>query len=104
MHRGFRVPRPGSRALGQDLVDPIHVLLGEPDVECADILFQVNSSLRPGDGDNVVALRGHPGECQLARSALLFRSNLPYALYQPEILLEIFPLKARIIPSKIISR
>ena len=60
--------------------------------------------LRPGNRDDVFALRQHPRERELGRRAIFFARDLAHPLHQIEVALEILTLKTRRLPPVIIRR
>jgi hypothetical protein len=66
--------------------------------------MEVFPALGLGDGHNVFALRHHPRQGGLCRSALFFTSDFACTLDEIEIALEIFALKSRGLPPVIILR
>jgi len=74
------------------------------DIECADIFLQIFAPLRPGNWNNIFALREYPGERELRRCAFFFARDLPDAGDEIDIALEIFALKPRRGASVIIFR
>src|SRR6266545_2844691 len=83
--RHVRVALPGSRALGERLLDAAQLAGGEFDVHGGDVLLEVADVLGARDRDDVVALVEHPGKGELCRADALLARDLVYARDELEI-------------------
>src|SRR5262249_60401318 len=89
-----RLPRTDTGASLEDRLDLRQVLPAEVDVERPEVLREVLAALGSRDGHHVVALRHHPRERELTRSASLAARERTHLLDQLQVLLEILPLEA----------
>ena len=80
-HAGFVVALTGG--LGKLRVDARHVVNCQLDVDRPSIPLEVRAALRPGDRNQIVALRQHPRNRQLRRRDALFRGDLAYRCRPP---------------------
>ena len=92
-----------GKALRNKLVDSLQICPGELNPLCAEILFQISSSLGSRNRHDILALRQYPGERKLRRLAVFAARKFLNLLYQIEVLLEVFSLKARRLPAKIVG-
>src|SRR5437867_669370 len=88
------IAEPGGGAGRHDGVDRRQVLGRERDRERARVLLEVRPPLGPRDGDDVLALREHPGERELRGLAALARRERFEVAHEVEILLEVLALEA----------
>src|SRR3989475_10509698 len=88
------IAEPGGGAGRHDRVDRRQVLGRERDRERARVLLEVRPPLGPRDGDDVLALREHPGERELRGLAALARREPLEVAHEVEILLEVLALEA----------
>jgi hypothetical protein len=96
----------GSRggAGGQRLADSRDFLGREGNLQRPQILVEIFSPLRAGNGHDVLALREHPGQRELRRSAPLLARESFDAIEQREVLVEILALEARRLPAVVVLR
>src|SRR5690606_3627271 len=85
-------------------LDPLPILLRERDGSGFRVLLQISNALRAGDGDDVLALRKHPGERQLSRRNAFLLRDLLDLLDQIQVALEVLALKARRAPAIVVFR
>src|SRR5205823_5182812 len=60
------------------------------------------AALGPGDGNDVLAAREHPGERKLGRRRLLLARELLDALHQLEVAVEVLSLEAGAVPAPVV--
>src|SRR4030095_2347654 len=85
-------------------IDARQVRGGQADVVRRPVLLEVLAALRAGNRDDVLALREHPGQGELARrGALLARDRLDLR-HEIEVLLEVFALEARLEAAVVVLR
>src|SRR4051812_7901944 len=101
-HRLRRVPVSGSRSLRGGLGDPAQFFGRQLDVRALCVLLEIAALLRPGDGDDVLALREHPGKRELRRRRALLLGDLLHALDEAEVLVEVRSLEARVVAPVIV--
>src|SRR5436190_5037386 len=98
-HPAAVVALPGD--LGQLGVDALEVFVGQLDVARGPVLLDVGDALGSGDRDDVVALREHPCECQLARRDALLLGELADLRRQPLVALEVRAGEARVAAAEV---
>src|SRR3954469_23468047 len=103
-HRLRRVPVSGRRSLRGRVRDPAQLLGCQVDVRAPGVLLEIAALLRPGDGDDVLALREGPGERELRRRRALLLGDLLHALDETEVLVEVRSLEARVVAPVIVLR
>src|ERR1700720_967571 len=74
--------------LREALCNILPVALGQLYQERAHVVLQITNPLCPRDGHNVLALREHPGECQLRRRSVFLAGQLLDRSSQLEVFFE----------------
>ena len=84
-HAALGVALAGSRTLGRHFVDAGEVFGGQTHFERREVFVKVGATPRAGNGNDVFALREHPGERQLGRLNALSRRKLFHATDEIEV-------------------
>src|SRR5439155_8135522 len=74
------------------------------DVECSDVLLEVLASLRARDRHEVLPLRQHPRQRQLARRTAPLPRDLFHPLHEVQVLLEVLALETGIVAAVLVGR
>src|SRR5262249_50250490 len=74
----------------------------ERDLERAEILLEVFSTLRAGNGKHVLALSEEPGKDELGRLDALVPGDLLDPMDEPDVVLEVLVLEARMLPAAVV--
>src|SRR3984893_9825813 len=102
LHLGLGIAQTRGRAEGHGFVDPRQVILGQADRQRLHVLLEVRAMLGAWNGQDVLALREEPGERELGRSGALLSGDLLDPADEPEVVLEILILEARMLPATVV--
>ena len=63
----FRLNKVAYRTMRDSFLQLSHLLLAQLHIEGCNVLLQVLDALGPRDGEDIIPLLLHPGQCQLPR-------------------------------------
>jgi hypothetical protein len=104
-HSGFGVAQPGGGVRREDAVDLGEIIRGQSHFKSADVFLEAANFRGAGDGEYVVPMRvalgKQPGERQLRGFAAFSRCQCFDQLYEVQIALEVFALKAGVVAAPV---